>query len=159
MFHSLQGSDSNAAVIVEASRAFFQSCVFRDLMEAYRDRDITPTRWEHITGTFDAADANSTLALSNCTLTELYGAAAIVVDDDAQVYSDNALHEVSSQPQCRLRFPVHTPARRFQKSQSDDNLLLPMASCMCAHHNLSAPRTTVRNRTRTLIGDWTLLHG
>ena len=95
MFNSLQGRDSNAAVSAYASSGFFQSCVFRDLMEAGRGVEIDPKRWELLTGTFDIREANSTLALSNCTLAELYGTAAIVVQRDAQVYSDDASHEVS----------------------------------------------------------------
>lgn len=92
VFSSLRGPDSNVAVRVRASSAFFHSCVFRDLIEADGVENIDPKRRRLPTGTFDIR-ANATLALSNCTLEDHN--ATIMVSRDARVYSNTDSHEVS----------------------------------------------------------------
>ena len=162
VFNSLQGAESNTAVRVEASRAFFQSCVFRDLMEANREEIINPKQWKVIAGTFGVFEANSTLVLSNCTLAELYGTAEIVVSTDAKVYSDNALHEV------RLHRKL-SAIELLACSVSSSNSLATSGTL----HKLSTMHYCpwyrvcwiiksclfpVFNRLHRLIGHWTFLH-
>lgn len=148
VFNSLQPSQDNVSVVVDSSRAFYQSCVFRDLMELERMESIEPKSWRILVGALFVWGANSTVALSNCTLPELYEDALISVNRDAQVYSDNASHEVrlhhtlsALELLALSTLPDHSIRNVFESSKLGHSLFLSVSPCRLDYRTLLGPST------------------
>ena len=105
VFNALEGdSPYHRAVVVVNGNAYFKSCTFRGLSEVQVPE--TPGVWEPHIGALHVVGLNATMALENCTLTDIVNALPLVVSRGGRVYSDNPDHVVRSH---HLRFCSPSP--------------------------------------------------
>ena len=74
------------------SNAFFRSCIFRGLSEQRLPEN--PLEWDARVGALHVVGLNATLALDNCTITNIVNPVPLVVSLGGLVYSDNPDHVV-----------------------------------------------------------------
>ena len=92
MFNALEGDSFNRAITVIKSNTFFRSCIFRDLSVEHVPEN--PGEWEARVGALHVAGLNATLALENCTLSNIVNPLPLVIGRGGLVYSDNPDHVV-----------------------------------------------------------------
>lgn len=94
VFNALEGSTTRHwAIAVINSNAYFRSCIFRSLSENQQP-ELPHIEWERLHGALDVGGLNATLALENCTLTDIVNPLPLVASLGSLVYSDNPTHVV-----------------------------------------------------------------
>ena len=92
MFNALEGDSFTRAITVIHSNTFFRSCIFRGLSVDLVPEN--PGEWEPRIGALHVFGLNATLALENCTLSNIVNPLPLVVSRGGLVYSDNPGHVV-----------------------------------------------------------------
>ena len=92
MFNALEGDSFRPSIAVLNSNTFFRSCVFRGL--SLERVPVNPGQREPRVGALQVHGLNATLALENCTLTDVINPLPLVINYGGRVYSDNPDHVV-----------------------------------------------------------------
>ena len=93
VFNALEGdSRYHRSISVLNSNTYFRSCIFRGLSEERVPE--TPGELDAQFGALHIDGLNATLALENCTLTDIVNPLPLVVSRGGRVYSDNPDHVV-----------------------------------------------------------------
>ena len=92
VFNALEGDSIHRAITVINSNTFFRSCIFQGL--SVEQLPENPLEWDARVGALHVVGINATLALDNCTITNIFNPVPLVVSDGGRVYSDNPAHVV-----------------------------------------------------------------